>query len=180
MRKTSCLILTFGCGFLWTAAAYAQFGRGVDWTTAGSDPHRSSWVRTDPKISVERMQKPGFAVAWKIKLNGEPGVAATLDRYIGYRGFRSYAFTNSASGELTTIDSDLGRVESLEQVVLGLRDQVDVGQPRDEIVAGRVPLSPRAIGIAAPIQIDVGQIGAIVPAAFVDEGLQPRAISAGL
>ena len=111
MRRTNCLILSFGCAFLWTAAAYAQFGRGVDWTTAGSDPHRSSWVRTDPKISVERMQKPGFAVAWKIKLNGEPGVAATLDRYIGYRGFRSYAFTNSASGELTTIDSDLGRVE---------------------------------------------------------------------
>ena len=111
MRKTSGLILIFGCAFIWSAGAYAQFGRGVDWTTTGSDAQRSSWVRTDPKISVERMQKPGFAVAWKIKLNAEPGVAATLDRYIGYRGFRSYAFTNSASGELTTIDTDLGRIE---------------------------------------------------------------------
>jgi outer membrane protein assembly factor BamB len=110
MRRIDGAVLTvsalFGAG-----AAHAQFGRGVDWWTAGGDAQRSSWVRTDPKISVQSLQKPGFAVTWKIKLNGEPSVAATLDRYIGYRGFRSFAFMGSASGEITTIDTDLGRVE---------------------------------------------------------------------
>src|SRR5580658_3003852 len=110
MRRIDGAVLTvsalFGAG-----AAHAQFGRGVDWLTAGGDAQRSSWVRTDPKISVQSLQKPGFAVAWKIKLNGEPTIAATLDRYIGYRGFRSLALMGSMSGEITAIDTDLGRVE---------------------------------------------------------------------
>lgn len=96
---------------LGAGAAHAQFGRGADWMTTGSDAQRSGWVRTDPKISVQALEKPGFAVTWKIKLNGEPSMAATLDRYIGYRGFRSFAFMGSPSGEITTIDTDLGRVE---------------------------------------------------------------------
>jgi outer membrane protein assembly factor BamB len=94
-------------------AAHAQGpGRGGgDWITDGGDAQRSSWVRTDPKISVPKLREPGFALIWKIKLGSEPGVASTLDRYIGYRGFRSLAFLGSAAGELTAIDTDLGRIE---------------------------------------------------------------------
>jgi hypothetical protein len=79
--------------------------------TVGGDAQRSSWIRSDPKISVEALQKPGFALVWKIKLNGEPTVASTLDRYLGYRGLRSFAFVSTVAGELTTIDRDLGRIE---------------------------------------------------------------------
>ena len=45
-------------------------------------------------------------------MNGEPTMANTLDRYIGYRGFRSLALVGSAAGEVTAIiDTDLGRIE---------------------------------------------------------------------
>jgi outer membrane protein assembly factor BamB len=111
MRTFNGFVLLFGCTFVWTVAAHAQFRGGPEWATAGGDAQRSSWVRSDPKISAERIAKPGFALAWKIKLGAEPSVASTLSSYIGYRGFRSFAFLGSASGELTTIDTDLGRIE---------------------------------------------------------------------
>jgi outer membrane protein assembly factor BamB len=79
--------------------------------TVGGDAQRSSWIRSAPKISVQAFQKPGFGLAWKINLNSEPIVASTLDRFMGHRGIRSFAFVVGASAELTTIDSDLGRIE---------------------------------------------------------------------
>jgi hypothetical protein len=111
MRIFNGFVLSVGCAFVCAEAAHAQFRGGLDWSTAGGDAQRSSWVRSDPKVSVERISKPGFGLAWKIKLSAEPSVALTFDRYIGYRGFRSFAFLGSASGELTTIDTDLGRIE---------------------------------------------------------------------
>ena len=111
-RIRSAGALAFGWALLWTGAARAQFGRGApEWMADGGDAQRSSWIRSDPKISVESLSKPGFQVAWKINLKHEPGVAATLDHYIGYRGFRSLALMGSPWGELTAIDTDLGRVE---------------------------------------------------------------------
>src|SRR5689334_8628734 len=88
-----------GGAFVWTGALSGQFGRGGgDWMTVGGDAQRSSWVRTDAKISKASMQKPGFALVWKVKLKNDPrGMAALstpalLDRYIGYRGFRTLGF----------------------------------------------------------------------------------------
>ena len=110
------------------AGVHAQGrGGGGDWNTAGGDAQRSNWVRSDPKISVAALQKPGFALDWKIKLNGEPSVASTLNRYIGYRGFRSYAFVGGAAGELTAIDSDLGRVEWQKKVPGGAAARASAG-----------------------------------------------------
>src|SRR5580700_6246701 len=58
---------------LGTMPVHAQFGRGDGlWSTSGGDAQRSAWVRTDVKISPESMQKPGFGLAWKVKLNSEP------------------------------------------------------------------------------------------------------------
>jgi outer membrane protein assembly factor BamB len=111
MRTFHGFVISFGYAVVWSGAAHAQFRGGPDWATAGADAQRSSWIRSDPKISVERISKPGFALAWKLKLNAEPGLASTLSSYIGYRGFRSYAFLGSPSGEITTIDTDLGRIE---------------------------------------------------------------------
>lgn len=100
----------FGCALLWIGAASAQVRAGADWATAGADAQRSFWLRSDPKISVERLRTPGFQLVWKIHASGEPGPAITLSRYIGYRGFRSLAFV-SAPGEVVAIDTDLGRNE---------------------------------------------------------------------
>src|SRR5579872_615965 len=70
MRRLTASVAVAGA-FLWTGAALAQRG-GAEWTTTGGDAQRSSWLRTDPKISRETMQKPGFQFLWKIKFNNDP------------------------------------------------------------------------------------------------------------
>ena len=40
--------------------------------SAGSDPQRTSWVRTDAKISKDSLQKPGFQLLWKAKMDNQP------------------------------------------------------------------------------------------------------------
>ena len=49
------LIASTALCFLWTALAIAQRG-GQEWLTSNADAQRSSWIRTDAKISVERLQ----------------------------------------------------------------------------------------------------------------------------
>lgn len=69
MRKIAAVMIPVGVALLGTALVYAQFGRGGgDWTTSGYDAQRSSWVRSDPKISLESLQKPGFQMIWKVDL----------------------------------------------------------------------------------------------------------------
>jgi outer membrane protein assembly factor BamB len=88
--------------------AYAQ----GDFSTAGSDAHRSSWVRTDPKINPASMQKPGFEFLWKVKTGSASLTPAPLmARYIGYRGFREFAFIAGNSDKAFAFDTGLGRIE---------------------------------------------------------------------
>jgi hypothetical protein len=111
-RLTGLAAVWFGCASFWMNVAGAQGGRGgSDWTTDGGDAQRSSWVRTDPKIFIDSMRRPGFGIAWKIKLGTPLTPAVLLERYIGYRGFRSLAFVGGSSGNAIAIDTDLGRVE---------------------------------------------------------------------
>src|SRR5262249_2715852 len=94
-------------------------GRGaVEWTTSGFDAQRSAWIRNDPRISLETLQKPGasgpFKFLWKLKLEYEPAAATALtepillDRLIGFRGFKSIAFVATASETVHAIDVDVG------------------------------------------------------------------------
>lgn len=99
-------------------AAIAAFLRGESsWGTSGADAQRSSWVRTDPKISPEGVQKPDFKYLWKVKLPGSSSranslsPAVLLNRYIGYRGFRDLAFLANAGVGIYAVDIDLGRIE---------------------------------------------------------------------
>jgi hypothetical protein len=95
-RFATALIVCFACLVAWTGDAKAQ--RGVDWMTSNGDAQRSAWVRTDAKISKDSLQdpkrKPGFQFLWKLRLNNKTRQLnsltppATLDRLIGYRGFR--------------------------------------------------------------------------------------------
>ncbi len=98
-----------------SGAAHAQFGRGgSEWMASGADAQRSSWVRSDAKISTDALRKGGFVFLWKTKLAPpDAGLtdAALLDRYIGYRGFRSFAFVGGPNGTVAAVDTDLNRIE---------------------------------------------------------------------
>ena len=52
---------------------FAQPGRGgSQWLTALADAQRTSWIRSDDKISVAALSKPGFELQWKVKLDNQP------------------------------------------------------------------------------------------------------------
>jgi sugar lactone lactonase YvrE len=116
------LTLTFGT---FGNVAFGQRA-GFDWLTESSDAQRSAWVRTDGKISPESLQRrdpsTGFQYLWKMKLNNTPAQLnslhppATLDRLIGYRGFRMLGFVAGSSNRIFTIDTDLGRMEWEKQL----------------------------------------------------------------
>ena len=102
MRKLSGRSLLFGaCAAVCVTVCHAQFGRGDStWVRLGADAQRSSWVRTDSKISKEGVAKPDFRFLWKLKLGDSPQVnsltpAVLLIKYIGYRGFRDLALVES-------------------------------------------------------------------------------------
>ena len=65
-------------------------------------------------------------------------------------------------------------------VVLVVDDCLHVAETAFEQAVFGGPVRACAIGIAAPGDIGAGQIGIGVPAAFVDQRLQPRAVGAGL
>jgi hypothetical protein len=118
-RFVGAIIICFACFVALTGEAKAQ--RGIDWMTDNADAQRSAWVRADAKISKETLQdpnrKPGFQLLWKLKLNNQPRQLnslkppATLERLIGYRGFRMLGFVGGSSDAIFTIDTDLGRME---------------------------------------------------------------------
>jgi hypothetical protein len=94
MTKSVRAAAAAGCAWILLSYAYAQRG-SQDWMTIGADAQRSSWVRSDPKIFLEAMQKGGFALLWKMKLKNESRQLNTItppaliDFYISYRGFRT-------------------------------------------------------------------------------------------
>jgi outer membrane protein assembly factor BamB len=121
-RFAGAFIICCACLIALTGAAKAQ-GRGAsDWMTSNGDAQRSSWVRTDAKISKERMRKPGFQFLWKMRLKNKPGQSnsltapVTLERLIGYRGFRMLGFVGGGSDKIFVIDIDLGRMEWEKQL----------------------------------------------------------------
>ena len=99
------------------AAAVAQAqGRGGAWTTAGSDAQRTSSIRTDPKISSESMQKPGFQFLWKRKF-AIPGAQVNLltqpvllPNIIAYKGFKALAFLGDSADNVYALDFELNRM----------------------------------------------------------------------
>ena len=111
MRNTAIAAL---CVLLAAATLPAQRGAG-DWMTGSYDPQRSSWVRSDGKIS--RQAAPGMALVWKVQFDNPSRQLnaltppALLDFYIGYRGFRALGFFGGSSDRVVAVDTDLGRIE---------------------------------------------------------------------
>src|SRR5206468_10403250 len=117
-RQLSGVLVVALCGAIATSILHAQGRGGSEWTTGGYDAQRTASIKTDPRISVQAMQKPGdfggFKFLWKLKLEYDPKAATALtqpillDRIIGFRGFKSIAFVGTQGETVHAIDIDLG------------------------------------------------------------------------
>src|ERR1700758_708995 len=65
-------------------------------------------------------------------------------------------------------------------IVLALGDKIDGSKPLGKVAPRSLALNATPIGIAAPVEIDVGEIATMVPAALVDQRAQARAIGSRL
>ena len=90
------------------AALYAQ---ALDWPTAGADPQRTGWEKSDPLITKEDVAKK-FQMLWKIRAKGSAGLMAPVivGRLIGYRGFKELAFIGGLDDSLYVQDVDMNRL----------------------------------------------------------------------
>lgn len=96
------------------ATVHAQVGRGgSEWLTARGDAQRTSWIRTDPKISVESLSAPGFELQWKRKLDNANRHAYGLGQGVSANGvtlFIPMTVVTGSSNNVYALDNDTGYV----------------------------------------------------------------------
>ncbi len=91
-------------------------GRGGEWTTSHGDAQRTSWVRSDVRLTKDAVQKGELKFLWKMKLDNETRQLNSLttpvlmDRLISHRGFKALAFVGASGERVYAIDTDLARV----------------------------------------------------------------------
>jgi hypothetical protein len=94
--------------------AFAQPGRGgSQWLTALGDAQRTSWIRTDDKISVAALAKPGFDEQWKVQLDNQPRGPHGLAQGVTAAGvtlFVPMSIVAGSSNYVYGIDNDLGYI----------------------------------------------------------------------
>jgi outer membrane protein assembly factor BamB len=97
--------------------AQAQGGRGnTNWPTSGGDAQRTSWMRTEPKLSAAAFSKAGVQLLWKTKLDTQSGRPTgisqplLLQNIISHKGFKALAFVATTADVVYAIDYDLNRV----------------------------------------------------------------------
>ena len=151
MRNISRLLgIVAGC-VLFVSLSVAQRGGGPAWNTAGGDAQRTASARSDSRISAASM--PKFQFLWKVKVDNAAKDAYSLssavmvDSYIGYRGFRSYAFLGGASNKTVALDTDLGRVEWLQN--FGGASSAGTATCPDALTSGVTRPTPMAPSTAA-------------------------------
>lgn len=92
----------------------AQPGRGgSQWLTSLADAQRTSWVRTDDKISVGALSKPGFELQWKTKLDNQARGPHGLNQGVTASGvtlFVPMSLVTGSSNNVYAIDNDIGYV----------------------------------------------------------------------
>jgi hypothetical protein len=118
MKRMKSVFTTVFCLIASVVTVQAQRGANNDWMTENADPQRSATIKADAKINKDSVAKPGAVqLLWKLKLKNTPRQLhnltspATLERLIGYRGFRMLGFIAGSDDNLFTIDTDLGRME---------------------------------------------------------------------
>lgn len=113
------ILTTILCLFACATAGQSQGrGGGNDWMTDNADAQRTATIKVDSKINKDSVAKPGAVqFLWKLKLKNTPNqlnnlsAPATLERLIGYKGFRMLGFVGGSGNNIITIDTDLGRLE---------------------------------------------------------------------
>jgi outer membrane protein assembly factor BamB len=94
------------------ATLCAQVGRGgSEWLTARGDAQRTSWIRTDPKISVESMSSPGFDLQWTAKLDTRARQVNALTQGVTANGvtlFVPMSIIGASANTVYAIDNDTG------------------------------------------------------------------------
>jgi hypothetical protein len=86
---------------------------GSQWLTAQGDAQRTSWVRTDDKISVQALSKPGFRLQWKVKIDNPPRGVHGLGQGVTASGvtlFVPMSIVTGGSNNVYGIDNDIGYV----------------------------------------------------------------------
>jgi PQQ-like domain len=147
-------------------SAWAQGrGGGGNWPTAGSDPQRTSWVRADAKISKDSLEKPGFQLLWKSKLDNQTRQLRSLTQplllqnIISYKGFKALAFVGGSADNVYSIDYDLNRLFWTTHLSSG------VTAPGTAACPAALTTITRAAAVAAPAAGGRGGRGAGGPAA---------------
>src|SRR5919106_1776601 len=106
-------LLLATAGSVFVAALHAQ---GREWTTSNGDAQRTSWVRSDVRLTKDAVQKGEFKFLWKMKLPNETRQLNSLtqpillDRLISHRGFKALAFVGASAERVYAVDTDLARL----------------------------------------------------------------------
>ena len=107
------VVIAAACG---AAIVEAQGRGGGEWTTSQGDAQRSSWVRTDVRLTRDAVQKGELKFLWKMKLDNDTRQLNSLttpvlmDRLISHRGFKALAFIGASGERVYAVDTDLARV----------------------------------------------------------------------
>ncbi len=145
--------------------ALSQGRGGGDWATAGGDAQRTAWVRTDPKLSPDTLKSANCSFLWKKKFDNAPrqgnGLTAPtlMDRFIGHRGFRSYAFTGGSSDNVIVMDTDLARIEWQKHFTGGTGSAANNAQGTAACPGGLSAAVTRPVGTAFPNTANAGGLG---------------------
>jgi hypothetical protein len=94
---------------------FAQPGRGggSPWLTSLADAQRTSWIRTDDKISVGALSTPGFELQWKTTLANQARGVYGLAQGVSASGvtlFVPMSVVAGSSNNIYGIDNDIGYV----------------------------------------------------------------------
>jgi hypothetical protein len=72
MKKTESIVAVFLLSIAAMAWAQGRGGGGGGWSTARADAQRTAWEHNNGYISVELIEKGGFGLQWKRKLDNAP------------------------------------------------------------------------------------------------------------
>lgn len=151
--RTQRLMIVGTAGVLAGSFAFAQVGRGgSQWLTALGDAQRTSWVRSDDKISVATLSKPGFELQWNVKVDNKPRGVHGLGQGVTASGvtlFVPMSVVSGSSNNVYALDNDIGYVvwERQFDVVLpaptdGCPGGITAGATRIARLDGTVASSP--------------------------------------
>jgi outer membrane protein assembly factor BamB len=108
------IVLLAAASVIAGGVTFAQVGRGwSDWPTPYADAQRTSWLQSDPNITVESLSKPGFELQWSSKLDNQRRGSHGLTQGVTASGvtlFVPASIVAGSSNKLYLLDNDTGYV----------------------------------------------------------------------